>query len=67
MMSSAEPLGIKLIGAWVDAPAHTVYLLVEADSVQKIEELLAPGFEIGHAETRALSDAAAVLERRVGE
>ena len=67
MMSSAEPLGIRLIGAWVDAPTHTVYLVVETDSVQKIEELLAPGFEIEHAETRAVSDAAAVLKGRAGE
>jgi hypothetical protein len=67
IMSNAEQLGVKLVGAWVDAPAHTVYLVVETDSVQKIEELLAPGFEMGHAETRAVSDAAAVLKRRVGE
>ncbi len=52
-MSSAEPFGIRLIGAWVDTPAHTLYRVVEADSVQKIEEPLASGFEIGHAETMA--------------
>ncbi len=67
MMSSVEPLGIRLIGAWVDAPAHTVYLVKEADSVQNIEELLARGFEIEHAETRAVSDAAAVLKGIIGE
>ena len=66
MMSSAEQLGVKLVGAWLDAPAHTFYLVIETDSVQKIEELLAPGFEIGHAETRAVSDATAVLKRRGG-
>ncbi len=67
MMSSTEQLGVKLVGAWVDAPAHTVYLVVETDSVQKIEELLVPGFEMGHAETRAVSDAAAVLKRSIGD
>ena len=66
VMSNAEQLGVKLVGIWLDAPAHTFYLVIETDSVQKIEELLAPGFEIGHAETRAVSDAAAVLKRRVG-
>ncbi|MFC1951581.1 hypothetical protein ACFLYI_00875 [Chloroflexota bacterium] len=40
---------------------------METDSVQKIEELLSPSFEIGHAETRAVSDATAVLKRRAGE
>ncbi len=67
MMSSTEQLGVKLVGAWVDAPAHTVYFVIETDSVQKIEELLAPGLEIGHAETRPVSDAAAVLKRRTSE
>jgi hypothetical protein len=67
MMSSVEQLGVKLVGAWVDAPAHTVYIVVETDSVQKIEELLAPVFKIGCAETRAVSDAAAVLKRSIGE
>lgn len=42
MMSSVERLGVKLLGAWVDDPAHTVYLGVETDFLQKIEELLAP-------------------------
>ena len=67
MMSSSEQLGVKLVGAWVDAPAHTVYFVIETDSVKKIEELLAPGLEIGHAETRPVSDAAAVLKRTTGE
>ena len=67
IMSNAEQLGVELVGAWVDAPAHTVYLVVDTDSVQKIEELLAPGFEIGHAETRPVSDATAVLKRRIGK
>ncbi len=66
MMSSAEGLGVKLIGAWVDAPAHTVYVVVDTDSVQKLEELLAPAFEIGHAETRPVSEAAAVIQRATG-
>ena len=67
MMSGAEQVGVKLVGAWVDAPAHTVYSVVETDSTQKIEELLAPVIKIGHAETRAVSDAAAILKRQIGE
>ena len=67
MIPSAEQLGVKLVGAWVDAPAHTVYLIVETDSVQKNEELLALFFKIGIAETRAVSDAAAALKRNLGE
>jgi hypothetical protein len=64
MVGSAEQFGAKLIGAWVDAPAHTAYIVVEADSAQKIEEMLAPAFEIAHAETRVVQDAREVLKRK---
>ena len=60
----AELFGVKLFGAWVDAPAHTIYIVVETDSSQKIEELLAPAFEIGHAETRVVQDGLLLLQRR---
>ncbi len=64
VLSGAEELGVKLVGVWVDAPAHTIYLVVETDSSQKIEELLAPAFEIGHAETRVVQDGLLLLQRR---
>ncbi len=67
MLSGVEQLGVKLVGAWVDAPAHTIYIVVDTDSAQKIEELLGPAFEIGHAETRVVQDGMALLKRRVGE
>ena len=67
ILSGAEQAGVKLVGVWIDAPAHVAYLVVEADSVQKIEELLAPGFEIAHAETVPVQDGMALLQRRVGE
>ncbi len=66
MLSSAEQLGVKLLGVWTDPPAHTIYIVVDADSAQKIEELLAPAFEIGHAETRVVQDGLQVLKRRAG-
>ncbi len=67
MLGSAEQLGVKLVGAWVDAPAHTIYLVVETDSAQKIGELLEPAFEIGHAETRVVQDGRLLLQRRLAE
>ncbi len=66
VLGSAEQLGVTLVGAWVDAPAHTVYIVVESDSSQKIEELLAPAFEMGHAETRVVQDGLQLLKRRAG-
>ncbi len=67
MLSSAEQIGVTLVGAWADAPAHTVYFVVETDSAEKIQEFLGPAFEIGCAETRVVADAKALLKRRIGE
>lgn len=64
MLSSAEQLGVELVGVWVDAPAHKLYLVVEADSTQKIEELLAPVLEMGYAETRPVQESMTLLKRR---
>lgn len=64
MLSGAEQLGVKLVGVWVDAPAHTMYVVVDADSAQKLEELLAPALEIAHTETRVVQDGLLLLQRR---
>ncbi len=36
MLSGVEHLGVKLLGAWVDGPAHTAFILVEADSPEQL-------------------------------
>ncbi len=66
MLSSAESLGVTLVGVWVDAPAHTMYIVAETDSSQKLEEMLGPAFEIGRAETRVVQDGRALIQRRAG-
>lgn len=56
--------GATLVGAWVDAPAHKMFLVIEADSVLQVETALGPVIDIGCAETRPVSDAAELLKRR---
>ena len=64
IIANLEATGVKAHGMYVDPPAHTIYMIVEADRAEQIEELLSPAFGIGHAETRVVSDALGVLERR---
>ncbi len=54
---------VELVGAHVDAPAHTTFLLLEVDSASQIEEALAPVIDIGWAETRPVVDFAEVMGR----
>jgi len=54
---------VKLVGAFVDAPAHTTFLVLDADSAAQIEEALAPIIDIGWAETRPVVDFADVMTR----
>lgn len=56
--------GVTLHGAWVDAPAHKVFFIMEADSAQQIEAALAPVVNVGSAETRPVVSFADILERR---
>jgi hypothetical protein len=66
IIGGAEQLGVTPVGVWVDAPAHAAYIVVETDSAQKIEELLAPAFEMSHAETRVVQDGREIIKRRAG-
>jgi hypothetical protein len=54
---------VELVGAYVDAPAHTTFLLLDADSAVQIEEALAPVIDIGWAETRPVVDMADIMQR----
>ena len=66
MLRDAEKLGVRIAGVWVDAAAHTLYMVVDTDSAQKLEEFLAPGLEIGYAETSVVEDGREILKRRAG-
>jgi hypothetical protein len=54
---------VELIGAYVDAAAHTTFLMLDATSASQIEEALAPVIDIGWAETRPVVNFAEVLSR----
>jgi len=54
---------VELVGAYVDAPAHTTFLILDAQSADQIEEALAPVIDVGWAETRPVVDFASVMSR----
>ena len=65
MLAGISETGVELVGAWVDAPAHKFFLVIEAATADQVEAALAPIIDIGCAETRPVSDAAEVLRRRM--
>jgi hypothetical protein len=67
MLTSADKVGVKVIGQYADAPAHTVYFIIEADSVKKIADFFEPALKIGHAEIRPVEDGLAAVKRRMSE
>lgn len=67
ILSSAEQIVVTLVRAWVDGPAHAVYLVVETDSVEKLSDLFYPALSIAHADVRPVEDALALLNRRFAE
>jgi len=66
MLSSAEKIGVKLVGAWADGPPHTVFIVVETDATEKIFEFVLPGLNIGSAEVKPVQDALDLLKSRYG-
>lgn len=66
-LAGINETGVELVGAWVDAPAHKFFLVVNAATVEQVEAALAPIIDIGCAETRPVSDAAELLRRRMAE
>ncbi len=54
---------IELVGAYVDAPAHVVFFVLDASSAAQIEEALAPVIDIGWAETRPVVSFGEVMDR----
>ena len=54
---------MTVIGMWADGPAHSVFAVVDADSPVQIEQALAPIIDLGHAETRPVTDLGDIIAR----
>ena len=66
-ISNIDKVGVKMVGLYTDPPGHTVYMIVESDTIEKLEILLDPIIDLGHIEIRPVSDGLATLNRRTEE
>lgn len=64
VLPAFEEAGATVLGAYVDAPAHAVYLVVEASSADQIRLGLAPIIDLGSADIRPVSEFGKVAEER---
>lgn len=67
MMAGIADSEVELVAAFADAPAHKVFLVLEAESVVQIEQSLAPVIDMGSTKTRPVSDFAEILNRVIAE
>lgn len=59
--------GTKLVSAYVNAPAHKVMLVIDAVSVEALEEKLDPIMDMGEAVIDPVTDAGELVARRMDQ
>ena len=65
-LQSADGLGIKVHGVYVDAPGHVFFFILEADEMEQIVKFFDPMFELGDANIRpimSMQDALAAIAK----
>jgi len=53
-LTSTGPM--KIVGVWLDGPAHTIYAVVESDSAEAIRKACDGLMDIGPVEVRLISN-----------
>ena len=64
--NSADEIGIKIIGMYVDPPGHKFYFVMEAETMEQIVRFFDPMLELGDADIHPVMDfqsALAVLKK----
>ena len=63
----AKKIGVRLLSSYADAPAHTTFFIVEADSSEKVGGFLLPLLKLGNAEIRPVTDLVEEVKRKMEE
>ncbi len=58
---------MKLLCSYADAPAHTTFFIVEADSAEKVGAFLLPILKLGSAEIIPVTDLVEEVKRKEEE
>lgn len=51
-----QATNVKIQGYWLAFPQHTIYLVVETDSIGALQQFLAPGAKVAVCEITPVSD-----------
>ena len=62
-IASANDIGVKIIGSYIDGPGHTLYLIIEADTTLQIAQFFDPILDLGDAEIKPVADAMALFDQ----
>jgi hypothetical protein len=59
----ADEIGIRIIGAYTDTPGHTGFLIVDTDSVEKLQKFIDPMLDFWNSDVHPVIDTMAVMQR----
>ena len=62
-LNSASELGIKVVGSYSDAPGHTLFYILEADTALQIAQFFNPILELGDTEIKPVTGTTELLEQ----
>lgn len=59
--------GVSLLGCYADAPSHTVYFIVDSDTLEKVGSFLLPLLKLGSAEITPVTDLVEEFKKKMEE
>ncbi len=62
-LNSANDIGVKIIGSYADAPGHTLYFIIEAETALQIAQFFDPILDLGDTDIRPVTDAMKLLDQ----
>ena len=60
-LNSADEIGVKIMGMYVDPPGHKFYFIMEAENMEQIVRFFDPMLELGDADIHPVMDFQAAL------